>query len=208
MLLAAAEELDELRPTGAGMLQFYQRELQLRRVLGETRSALWEAAGFISGLAPRGDAREFAEGLRKIAAREPTLPAEIEPQIAERDRLRVEVQRLTKLLPRCLGTWISGSGGHRAYANDCVAPGVWDVGLGYVCDAHKNKQGGDDDAWRWDAEADQLRAEGVRLRALLEEACGELDDTGGPFAKRRAYEIRAEAVLGTLARDLGKGDTP
>ena len=45
------------------------------------------------------------------------------------------------------------------------------------------------------AERDQLRAEIERLRSLIDQACGELDDTGGEFARRRAAEIRDE-VLG------------
>lgn len=38
-------------------------------------------------------------------------------------------------------------------------------------------------------------AERDRLRALVEEACGELDDTGGVFAAKRAAEIRWAARI-------------
>jgi hypothetical protein len=88
----------------------------------------------------------------------------------ENDRLRAEVARLTKLLPHCLGAWTGGSGGHRKYAGGCSAPGVWDVGLGFVCDEHKNKNGGDDDAWRWEDEEEKLRGEVDRLSKALVDA--------------------------------------
>ena len=45
-------------------------------------------------------------------------------------------------------------------------------------------------------ERDRLCAENDHLRALIAEACGELDDTGGEFAARRALEIRREAEIG------------
>jgi hypothetical protein len=40
-----------------------------------------------------------------------------------------------------------------------------------------------------------MKAECARLRALVEEACGELDDTGGEFAAKRATEIRQAARI-------------
>ena len=52
------------------------------------------------------------------------------------------------------------------------------------------------------AERDRARAECVRLRALVEQACGELDDTGGEFAMRRAAEIRALATIGDHAEEM------
>lgn len=77
-------------------------------------------------------------------------------------RLRSEVERFRSILPRCLGTWTSGSGGHRVYAGDCREPGKWDVGLGYVCDQHRTAC--DDDAWDAGEEVVKLRAEVERLR--------------------------------------------
>lgn len=46
------------------------------------------------------------------------------------------------------------------------------------------------------AERQLLRDEVKRLRALVEEACGELDDTGGEFAKRAAAAIRGRIRRG------------
>ena len=43
------------------------------------------------------------------------------------------------------------------------------------------------------AESQEAKVQRDRLRALVEEACGELDDTGGEFARQRAEEISAEA---------------
>ena len=51
-------------------------------------------------------------------------------------------------------------------------------------------------------ERDRARAESAHLRALIEEACGELDDTGGEFATRRAAEIRVLASIGYLAEEV------
>ena len=99
------------------------------------------------------------------------LAVEVTKLFDDRKVLQAEVDRLTKLLPRCLGEWVSGSGGHRKYTGGCSNPGVWDVGLGFVCDAHKNKNGGDDDAWRWEEEEERLRSENDRLSKALVDAC-------------------------------------
>ena len=99
------------------------------------------------------------------------LAVEVTKLLDDRKALQAEVDRLTKLLPRCLGEWVSGSGGHRKYTGGCSNPGVWDVGLGFVCDAHKNKNGGDDDAWRWEEEEERLRSENDRLSKALVDAC-------------------------------------
>ena len=99
------------------------------------------------------------------------LAVEVTKLLDDRKVLQAEVDRLTKLLPRCLGEWVSGSGGHRKYTGGCSNPGVWDVGLGFVCDAHKNKNGGDDDAWRWEEEEERLRSENDRLSKALVGAC-------------------------------------
>ena len=85
----------------------------------------------------------------------------IDKAIADRaaDRARIvdlECERAT-VMPRCRGTWLKGSGGHRRYAGDCAAPGRWNTGMGWVCDAHKSPHGGDADAWTVCAELSLLR---------------------------------------------------
>ena len=45
-------------------------------------------------------------------------------------------------------------------------------------------------------EVEVVKADRDHLRALVAEACGELDDTGGEFAAQRAIEIRREAEIG------------
>jgi hypothetical protein len=70
--------------------------------------------------------------------------------------LRAELAQLRKAMPGCLGEWTGGSGGHRKYTGGCKSPGVWNVGLGFVCDQHKNTNGGDDDAWTWESERELL----------------------------------------------------
>lgn len=69
---------------------------------------------------------------------------------------QTKIDQLQKLLPECLGEWTGGSGGHRKYAGGCNAHGVWDVGIGFVCDQHRNTKGGDDDAWSWAREREIL----------------------------------------------------
>lgn len=69
---------------------------------------------------------------------------------------KAALAKVQKLLPGCLGEWVGGSGGHRKYAGGCKSPGVWNVGMGFVCDQHKNANGGDDDAWTWESERELL----------------------------------------------------
>ena len=107
---------------------------------------------------------------------------------ADLERIRADRDRIAKLLPRCLGEWTKGSGGHRMYAGGCAAPGVWDVGLGFVCDEHKSKTGGDDDAWHWDEEADQLRTEVDRLRTALSDVLPWLRPFGASEETKGGYE--------------------
>lgn len=103
---------------------------------------------------------------------------------ADRDALRGEVERLLALLPKCLGTWLKGSGGHRVYARDCADVGAWNVGVGYVCDKHRVPVG-DDDAYAVDDECTEraddcekvwterqsLRSQLAACRSALREAC-------------------------------------
>lgn len=98
------------------------------------------------------------------------------PVVVERDSLRAQLAALKRLLPECLGEWTDGSGGHRMYAGGCAEVGKWDVGMGFVCDAHLNRNGGDDDAWEWDKERDSLRAQLSATQAALTKACSLLDD--------------------------------
>lgn len=72
----------------------------------------------------------------------------------DRDALRAD---LARVMPRCMGRWVKGSGGHRIYAHDCAAPGRWNVGMGWVCDEHKSPHVGDADAWTVESELDILR---------------------------------------------------
>jgi hypothetical protein len=101
------------------------------------------------------------------------LPATLDALV----NARAERDEALGRLPRCLGEWIGGSGGHRVYAPVCALPGKWDVGLGFVCDEHKNKYGGDADAWEWEREREQLEAELTAMRAVVEAACA-LRDLG------------------------------
>ncbi len=116
--------------------------------------------------------------------------------LAEITRLRAEVVRLTALLPRCLGEWTGGSGGHRKYAGGCDRPGVWDVGLGEVCDEHKNKNGGDDNAWEWWRERNRLEDQIERMRfvfsAAIEWARYNRDDGDDEYALLKAVHRALE----------------
>ncbi len=109
--------------------------------------------------------------------------------------LLARITELEAVLPRCLGEWKGGSGGHRKYIPGCKAVGVWDVGLGHVCDEHLNRNGGDDDALSWFATVDVLHARDKRITELesaLREACEAFDECGpegeGPYA--RIAELR------------------
>lgn len=82
-------------------------------------------------------------------------------------KLTAERENLRKLLPRCNGEWIGGSGGHRKYSGGCDSPGVWDIGVGFVCDAHKNRNGGDDDAVTLETALDQEQVANENLRQQL-----------------------------------------
>ena len=142
----------------------------------------------------------FAGYDKELAASGLRTGALVEAFEAERDQLRAEVEKLRKLLPRCPGEWIGGSGGHRKYAGDCHAVGRWDVGVGFVCDAHLNRPGGDDDAWEWDKERDQLRAEIARLSSMTlvsgNPVTTAIVDQPPPIAtdRRPAWEIVIEHV--------------
>ena len=125
--------------------------------------------------------------------------------IADRDSLRAEVAELRKRVPRCLGEWLSGSGGHRRYAGGCNEPGKWDVGLGFVCDEHINKNGADDDAWDWlkrdevVQERDALLARVQRLEERLpindEEIVSLKHFYGASRCVLCAYCVKAKAVI-------------
>jgi hypothetical protein len=43
-----------------------------------------------------------------------------DPDIAELAGAAIALCALTESLPRCLGTWVSGSGGHKVWALDCL----------------------------------------------------------------------------------------
>lgn len=121
----------------------------------------------------------------------------------EKRDLLSRLKELEQLLPRCSGEWLKGSGGHRYYAHDCGKPGMWDVGGQYVCDAHRNTKGGDDEAWRWPEEREALES-------ALTEVCDLFDtwaDASGPefdTAQARVKALRPLHVEGRLMQSASR----
>lgn len=110
---------------------------------------------------------------------DPTTAA-IEAQNDERDQLRAENQRLSDevaTLRRFLDAEKAQCDGMGRRNLEAMAILVGSYPGGFV------------------ERARAVATERERLRALVEEACGELDDTGGELAAQRATEIRREAGI-------------
>jgi uncharacterized protein (UPF0335 family) len=124
---------------------------------------------------PPQECRAYVDLYERCERERRELAKEVKALRADRDRLAVRFTEVERLLPRCAGRWVKGSGGHRVYDRSCSELGTWDAGLWFVCDEHRNKNGGDNDAWRWWDEREKLEAERDSLAARVTELTKERD---------------------------------
>jgi hypothetical protein len=121
---------------------------------------------------------------------DPTTAA-IAEQIADRERLQGEVTRLAKALVEAYTlNEVLTAERDRLRAAVRGAPITEKQVVTELHEGHAERRAAEgDNAWR------SLLSDRDRLRALVEEACGELSDTGGAFAAKRAAEIRQAAGI-------------